>query len=291
VLDRLTGTPVWPIEERAVPQSRIPGEQTSPTQPYPTKPEPFERQGLGDENLIDYTTELFAEAQEMRSFYEWGPLFTPPTERGTLNLPGWVGGANWPGAATDPETGIIYIPSITAPVVGKVFKPDANRSNLQYIGRPDIVVPGPKGLPLVKGPYSRVTAIDLNTGEHLWVEPLGEGPSDHPAIKGLNLGPMGSGSRGYPMITKTLLFVAQEAYLYTQEFGVEENSSSAGLGDGRPTLRAFDKSTGDVVWETLLPASPGANPMTYAVDGKQYIVVGGGSGAGEDSGLIALSLP
>lgn len=290
VFDRVTGEPIWPIIEQPVPQSTIEGEKSSPTQPHPTKPEAFEPQGMDDENLIDYTHELFVEAQEMRSFYNWGPVFTPPTERGTINLPGWVGGANWPGAAADPETGILYIPSITAPVVGKVFKPDAARSNLNYVGRPDLIVPGPQGLPLVKGPYSRVTAIDLNTGDHLWVTPLGEGPRDHPALKGLNLGPMGSGSRGYPMVTKTLLFVAQESFLYTREFGDGMDASAKGLGDGRATLQAFDKATGEKVWEMVLPNSPSANPMTCMVNGEQYIVIGVGSGENKDAGLIALKL-
>lgn len=285
VFDRATGEPVWPIEERPVLQSDLPGEKSSPTQPFPTKPAPFERQGMGDENLIDYTAELFEEALEMRAMYQRGPLFTPPSERGTLNLPGWVGGASWPGAAVDPETGVLYIPSITAPIVAHIFKPDKNRSNLDYVGRVDTLVKGPRGLPLVRGPYSRVTAIDLNSGEHLWMVPLGYGPRDHPALRGLGIEEFGSGGRGYPMVTQTLLFVAQEAFVWAGR----HTDPMEGLGDGRSTIRAFDKATGARIWEMELPASPSSNPMTYTVKGEQYIVLGiGGEG---DGGLIALSLP
>ncbi len=133
VFDRATGKPVWPIEERPVPQSTVPGERTSPTQPFPTKPAPYERQGSTEENLVDFTPEMLAEAKEILNEYDHGPLFTPPTERGTINLPGWAGGANWWGAAFDPDTGMFYIPSITAPIVVKLNKPDAARSNLDYV--------------------------------------------------------------------------------------------------------------------------------------------------------------
>ena len=125
VFDRVTGKPVWPIEERPVPPSTVPGEKLSPTQPHPTKPAPYERQGSTEENLVDFTPEILAEAKEIISDYDHGPLFTPPTERGTVNLPGWAGGANWWGAAFDPETGLFYIPSITAPIVVKLNEPDA----------------------------------------------------------------------------------------------------------------------------------------------------------------------
>ena len=133
VFDRATGKPVWPIEERPVPQSTVPGEKTSPTQPFPTKPAPYERQGSTEDNLIDFTPELRAEAKEILDEYDHGPLFTPPTERGTINLPGWAGGANWWGAAFDPDTGLFYVPSITSPITVKLNKPDPERSNLRFV--------------------------------------------------------------------------------------------------------------------------------------------------------------
>ena len=129
------GEPVWPIEERPVPQSTVPGERTSPTQPFPTKPAPYELQGSTEENLIDFTPELRAEAKTILDQHDHGPLFTPPTERGTINLPGWAGGANWWGAAFDPDTGLLYVPSISMNIVVKLNKPDAARSNFDYVAR------------------------------------------------------------------------------------------------------------------------------------------------------------
>ena len=178
VLDRVTGKPVWPIEEREVPQSSVPGERTSPTQPFPTKPLAFDRQGFTDDDVIDFTPELKAEGLKKLEGWARGPLFTPPSEKGTLGLPSAGGGANWHGAAFDPETGIMYIPSNTTLASFSVTKPDPSRSNLDFVtgwtnaGPPRAV----KGLPIVKPPYSRVTAIDLNTGEHEWMTPHGDGP-------------------------------------------------------------------------------------------------------------------
>lgn len=287
VLDRATGEPVWPIEERDVPQSNVPGEKTSLTQPFPTKPAAFERQGMNEDNLIDFTPELLAEAKNILAKHDHGPLFTPPSTRGTYNLPGWVGGANWSGAAFDPEAGKLYVPSLTLPVMMTLVEPDKARSNFRYVGQMQTHVDGPQGLPLIKPPYSRVTAIDLNTGEHAWMRPLGEGPTNHPALKNLRLGSLGSGSRGFPLVTKSLLFVAQEGYVYPGD----EPDPFAGRGDGRSTLRAFDKDNGDMLFEMNLPANCSAHPMTYAANGRQYIVL-----AIEDPGkppaeVIALGLP
>ena len=280
VFDRVTGKPVWPIEERAVAQSNVPGERTSPTQPFPTKPAPFERQGSLEENLIDFTPELRAEAKKILEQYDHGPLFTPPTERGTVNLPGWGGGANWWGGAFDPDTSILYIPSITMPIVVKLVKPDAARSNFTYVrggnfglgSAPD----GPKGLPLFKPPYGRITAINLNTGEHTWMVPNGDGARkriNDVIGNGIDVGPLGAGGSG-PLLTKTLLFVGQGA------------SGRAGAGrDGVSVLRAFDKATGKVVAEVALPGVPNGTPMTYLAGGKQYIVL-----ATSDGRLVALSL-
>ena len=199
VFDRATGEPVWPIEERPVPQSSTPGEATSPTQPFPTKPPAFDRQGATIENLIDFTPELRAEALEIVERYTIGPMFTPPSVRGdgpddnqgTIQLPGSQGGADIQGAAFDPETGYLYIPSITSPFVADIIEGNPDRTNLAYIKGRRQWIGGPRGLPLFKPPYGRITAIDLNTGEIVWMVPNGWGPSDHPAIAHLDLGRLG----------------------------------------------------------------------------------------------------
>lgn len=155
VFDRTNGKPIWPIEERPVPPSTVPGERASPTQPFPTKPAPYERQGAIEDNLVDFTPEIRAAAKKILDEYDHGPLFTPPSEKGTLNLPGWAGGANWWGAALDPDTKLFYVPSISMPISVKLTKPDAARSNLDYIrggGAFGAPVEGPGGLPLFKPP-------------------------------------------------------------------------------------------------------------------------------------------
>ncbi|HEY1602033.1 MAG TPA: pyrroloquinoline quinone-dependent dehydrogenase [Pirellulales bacterium] len=278
VFDRATGKSVWPIEERPVPPSTVPGERASPTQPFPTKPATYERQGSTEDNLVDFTPELRAEAKAILDEYDHGPLFTPPTERGTINLPGWAGGANWWGAAFDPDTGLFYIPSITSPIVVKLNEPDAARSNLRYVrGGPALGggLDGPRGLPLFKPPYGRITAIDLNSGEHAWMIPHGDGPRVKISeMVGHDVGPLGGGGGG-PLLTKTLLFVGQGA------------SGRGGRGGGGAHLiRAYDKGTGKVIAEVALPGSPSGTPMTYLADGKQYIALATNNGQ-----IVAISLP
>ena len=263
VFDRRTGEPVWPIEERPVPASDTPGEEASPTQPFPTKPPAFDRQGTGEDVLIDLTPELLAEAKQIASKYKMGPLYTPPsTGTGTLMLPSAGGGANWPGAAVDPETGVLYVPSSTNIGVHPLSQPDPARSNLRYVGSFFAPARGPRGLPLVKPPWGRVTAIDLNRGEHLWMTPNGVGPRSHPALAGLDLPLLGGGS-GAPMLTKTLLFVTQ-----SRGFGAENS----------PRINVFDKQKGTLLGHIPLPDTPHGNPITYRHDGRQYIVVAVGGG-------------
>jgi glucose dehydrogenase len=289
VFDRVTGTPVWPIEERRVPPSTVPGEWTSPTQPFPTRPAPFDRQGLTDDDLIDFTPELKAEAREIVKQWTIGPMFTPPTlegtapgeKKGTMYLPGWVGGANWGGAALDPESGLLYVPSITFPWLGALVKGPGRFTYTQTRKRLDREPgPGPRGLPITKPPYGRITAIDLHSGEHRWMVPNGDGPRDHPALKHLNLPPLGQMGRSAPLLTKTLLFVTE--------------GSSAGLsippGGGGARMRAFDKRTGAVVAVIPLPAGATGAPMSYEHAGRQYIVV---AVADEQHApeLVALALP
>ncbi len=280
VFDRVTGKPVWPIVERPVPQSDVPGEKTAPTQPFPTMPAPFDRQGVGVDDLIDLTPALRAEAVEIASHYRLGSLFTPPSvidsngTRGTLHLPGSLGGANWPGAALDPQTGMLYVPSSTNPsVIGLANNPD--RSNMNYIiserrnfrpsGRR-----GPQGLPLIKPPWGRITAIDLNTGEHEWMVPNGDTPEairDHPALAGIELPRTGSPRRAGLLLTKTLLFSASGEKIFVH-----------------------DKSTGEVVAEIPLPAGYRGVPMTYTTGDRQFIVVAV-AGGGHPAELVALALP
>ena len=277
VFDRVTGRPVWPIEERKVPPSAIPGERLSLTQPVPTKPAPFERQGSTEDNLIDFTPELRKEALEILNQSDHGPIFTPPTEKGTINLPGWGGGGNWWGAAFDPDTGMFYIPSIISSIIVKLSKPDPARSNFQYSRAPGGSGAGPRGLPLFKPPYGRITAIDLNKGEHAWQIPHGDGPRqkvNELLANGKDVGPLGAGGGG-PLLTKTLLFVGQGS-----------GGRGGGGGGGGNVMRAFDKATGKVIAEIPLAANPHGTPMTYMAGGKQYIVV-----ATFDSRLVALALP
>jgi glucose dehydrogenase len=287
VFDRVTGEPVWPIEERPVPKSTVPGEWTAPTQPFPTKPAPFDRQGLTDDDLIDFTPELKAEAREIVKRWTIGPMFTPPTvegadgKKGTMYLPGWVGGANWGGAALDPETGVLYVPSVTFPWLGALVPGKGRFAYQQTRQRLDRMPgPGPRGLPITKPPYGRITAIDLNTGEHLWMVPNGDGPRDHPALKDLNLAPLGHMGRAAPLVTKTLLFVTEGS----------ETGLSIPPGGGGKWLGAYDKVTGRRVARIPLPAGATGAPMTYTHAGRQYLVV---AVAGEDHApeVVALSLP
>ena len=288
VFDRVTGEPVWPIVELAVPPSLVPGERASPTQPFPTWPLPFERQGITVNDLIDFTPELRAEAIEILGGYVFGPMFTPPSVRsddpdetqGTIQLPGWVGGADWNGAAVDPETQILYVPSVTAPIVVALVAPDPDASDFNYVRGAPRSVQGPRGLPLVKPPWGRITAIDLNTGDHLWMVPNGEGIRDHEALQVLDLPRLGTPGRPAPLLTKTLLFIGEgsPSMLAMPRFA------------GGKMFRAYDKDTGEVLWEMELPAGTTGAPMTYMADGKQYIVVGIGE-ANRPAEFIALSLP
>ena len=298
--DRVTGEPIWPIEERPVPQSGTPGEMVSPTQPFPTKPPAFDRQGATVENLIDFTPELRAEALEIVERYTIGPMFTPPSVRGdgpddnqgTIQLPGSQGGADVQGAAFDPETGYLYVPSITSPFVADIVEGNPDRTNLAYVKGRRQWIGGPRGLPLFKPPYGRITAIDMRTGEIAWMTPNGRGPTDHPAIAHLNLGRLGSPGRPGPLLTKTLLFLGEGSDVGIQEGGRVMDGMPLNIvtNYGEPWFRAYDKATGDVVWEMELEAGTTGVPMTYLHEGKQYVVVpiGGREVAGR---WVALALP
>ena len=291
VLDRRTGEPVWPVEERPVAKSAVPGEKTAPTQPFPTKPPPFQRQGVAPDDLLDFTPELRAEAEAIAERYTLGPLFTPPTvveeggNRGTLTVPGALGGANWPSVAADPETGVVYVSSgLDVNVLGLVHDPE--RSSMRFIQgrRRDLRLPeggGPQGLPLLKPPWGLITALDLNRGEILWQVPNGDTPDwvrDHPALAGVELGRTGQPDRGGLLVTKTLLFAGEGSGMF------------AAFGSGGPRFRAHDKATGAILREFELPANQSGTPMSYLADGRQFLVVAVGA-PNHPGEFVALALP
>ena len=292
VFDRVTGKPIWPIEERSVPAGDVPGEWYAATQPFPTKPPPFDQQGTTADDLIDFTPELRQDALEVFRQYVSGPLFTPPSlvddrpggTRGTLQMPGVVGGADWGGAAVDPETGILYVPSVHHETVIGIVPSEHPRSDMRLVVEALEPVAGPNNLPLFKPPYGRLVAIDLNRGDILWSTANGDGPSDHPVLRHLDLPPLGQPGRVSPLVTKSFVFLGEGG-----NAGVVAMQPLWG-GAGGKQFRAYDKLTGDVVWEMALPGGTTAAPMTYLLDGKQYIVVTVGW---EDmpSEYIALALP
>ena len=288
VFDRVTGEPVWPIEEVSVPPSTSPGERAHPTQPSPTRPAPFEQIGATEEDLIDFTPELREAALEIASNFVLGDIFTPPIVMGTDDktstyvVPGAGGGANFPGASMDPETQILYIPSVTRPTGMSLIEPPEGTSDWPYVIRYDRSQ-GPQGLPLLKPPYRRITAINLNTGNHEWQIPLGKGPTDHPAISHLNLGDLGSVfndvvAEGGLLVTKSLVV----SYLAAKdEIGPEETGS---------ILVAFDKQSGIKTGELQVDQRLHGPVMSYEHEGKQFIAVAGG-GRDKDDELLVFALP
>ena len=299
VFDRVTGEPIWPIEERKVEQSDVPMEKSWPTQRFVTKPPAFERQGVTIDDLIDYTPELRAQAVKLVSQFKIGPIFTPPVVSrwpgplATLMLPDVTGGANWPGGSYDPETGTFYIFTNTnIAAVGLI--PGSQRpqkpSDMNYV-RGQVVDPAnPKapalpttvqGLPLVKPPYGRISAIDLHKGELLWQVAHGETPDNirnHPALKGVTIPRTGRQGRIGTLVTKSLV-IAGEGGVFT-------------LPDGRrgAMLRAYDKRTGQDAGSIYMPAPQTGSPMTYMLNGRQYIVVAI-SGQNFPGELMAFRLP
>ena len=313
VFNRETGEPIWPIVEKPVEKGTVPGEWYSPTQPIPSKPAAYDTQGLVVDDLIDFTPELRAEAEKIASRYKLGPVFTPPV---VSTLPGPLatlavatagGGTNWPGGSVDPETGILYVSSSkTLSVLGLVPPRDPSKNDLAYVqgnaetgarttggsganagpggggegaGAPQ--APTVRGLPLVKPPYGRLTAIDMKRGEILWQVAHGETPDNvrnNPALKGVTIPRTGRTGTVGQLVTKTLL-VAGEA-----GFGPTPSGARGAM------LRAYDKATGKEVGAVYMPAPQGGSPMTYMLNGRQYIVVAI-SGAGYSAELIAFRLP
>jgi len=324
VFDRVTGQPVWPIEERPVPQSDVPGEKTSPTQPFPTKPPAYARNFLKiPDDLIDFTPEMRAQARDLVSRYRVEGMFTPPVVGdpngkwlGAINLGNGTGGTNWPGAAYDPETHTFYSEAQQAAIsVISLREPPPGFSDMRYLsgrqdqpfreafgpgfgtaadsplasrlGRPQQTA-GPatgalnvQGLSIIKPPYSVITAVNLDRGEIAWQVPYGETPDNirnHPALKGMNIGNTGQlGSVGV-LITKTLLIVGDSQLTTTSQH------------PRGAMLRAYDKSNGKEVGAVWMPAPQSGSPMTYMVDGRQYVVVAisGGAYSGE---YLSFALP
>ena len=295
VFDRLTGQPIWPFEERAVEQSTVPGEKTSPTQPFPTKPPAYDLQGSSIDDLIDFTPELRAEAVKAVSKYKLGPVFTPAVVSkpegpyATLALAAAGGGTNWAGGSYDPETHIAYIPSQRSMTAIGLIPGDPSRTDMMFMSGsaapkagsgggggglgPGLTV---QGLPLVKPPYGSISAIDLNKGEILWQIANGDTPDsvrDNPALKGLTIPRTGRPGVFGVLVTKTLVICGERS-----------------AGKSPVMLRAYDKATGKEVGAVALPAGQTGTPMTYTLNGKQYIVLAI-AGPGFPAELIAFKLP
>ncbi len=281
--DRLTGVPVWPIVDQPVPAGDVPGEWYSPTQPFPTRPAAFDRQSFTEADLIDWTPEVHALALESIQGFRLSPeIFTPPSltdaadgTRGLLSLPSSTGGSNWESSALDPETGILYVPSRTQLQMLSLAKnPD---SDIDFSQNISVRVPRVQGLEIVKPPYGRVTAIDMNSGDHLWWIPNADTPdriANHPLLMGVDIPDTGVPTRSGILLTKSLLFV----------------SEGNGAADAGPTMRAFNKETGEKLATIELPANNTGLPFTYEHAGKQYLGMFVG-GAGAPAELIIYALP
>jgi quinoprotein glucose dehydrogenase len=284
VFDRVTGEPVWPIEDRAVPPSDIPGERAAATQPVPTKPPPFERQGTREEDLIDFTPALREKALAVFRQFRTGPLFLPPSFEGSLILPGSYGGTSWRGTAVDPETGILYVPSIQMASVHTIKAVDEGPDGFRYRGTAttrrfdDQGNVASNGLPIFKPPWSKITAIDLTRGDIVWQVANGEGPKRHPLLAGLDLPRLGSGVPTGILVTKTLVITTDGSEHWFPELG-------------EPIVRAYDKATGDLVGEVTVPDKVRGVPMTYLWNGVQYVAMSISSKERQDPRLIALALP
>jgi glucose dehydrogenase len=279
VFDRVTGAPVWPIEERPVPKSDVEGERAWPTQPFPTKPPAITEQGVSLEDAIDFTPALKAAAQKELAKYRLGPVFTPPTLGGTVQRPGIIGGANWGGGAFDPRNGVLYVKTTNQANLIRVGPPDRSSANpraaevdgdLVRVG--DTNAEFMDGLPLLKPPYGHLVAIDLNRGTIKWRVPFGDTPSlrRHPALKAVAL-PPALGVAGAPGVLAT----------------------AGGLvigGGGDAALHVIDAATGAEIWKAALPRRVNATPMTYRTSrGRQFVVAA--TGGGEDAALVAFALP
>lgn len=295
VFDRATGKPIWPIEEKAVPLGDVPGEKYSPTQPIPTKPPSYGRNSTSVNDLIDFTPQLRAEAEKVAARYKMGPLFTPPVMSklegplGTLVAGCCQGGTGWPGGSYDPATHLLYVPVWEAVTPLGIVLPKPGTTDMNYVSGiardpsgenvpPPLTV---QGLPLFKPPYGEIVAINLDKGEIAWRVAHGETPDNirnHPALKGMTIPRTGRGGL-FGVLTTSSLVIAGERGTYTDE-----------QGRNAARLRAYDKATGKEVGAVFMPTGQTGSPMTYMLNGKQYIViaVAAPSFPGE---LVAYKLP
>src|SRR5215468_7856395 len=329
VFDRVTGQPIWPIEERPVPQGDVPGEWYSPTQPFPTKPPAYARQAVTIDDLIDFTPALRSQAPQITERFKMGPMFNPPALSkpggpiAALTLGTTNGGTNWPGAGYDPQTHTVYAPATNNQVVPLgLTEPPEGFSDIRYVlgfaGQPFRVSEGPgfgsaadypqtpparpaagttpappaaaegegvrttvQGLPLMKPPYGVLSAVNLDKGELMWQVPHGDTPDgvrNNAVLKGLNIPKTGQGGSVGLLVTKTVVVVGDPQMTTTPDH------------PRGAMLRAYDKTTGKEVGGVLMPAPQSGSPMTYSVNGTQYIVVAvsGGNYSGE---YIAYRLP
>jgi quinoprotein glucose dehydrogenase len=307
VFDRVTGQPIWPIDERPAPQGDVPGEKYSLTQPIPSRPPAYERQGLSVDDLIDFTPELRAEAVKAIALYKIGPVFTPPVVSkaegpiATLAMSTQAAATNWPGGSYDPETHMLYVHSQAAvAALGLVTPPPGidvryHQGNVLTGVRTtggsgaapgaapggNVVSLSVQGLPLTKPPYGQISAISLDKGEIAWQVAHGETPDNiknHPALKGLTIPRTGRPGNVGTLVTKTLLIAGEPG------FGITPSGARGAM------LRAYDKASGKEIGAVYMPAPQSGSPMTYTLNGRQYIVIAisGGAYTGE---LLALRLP
>jgi len=314
VFDRVTGQPIWPIEEKRVERGSVPGEWYSPTQPFPTKPPAYDRQGLQLDDLIDFTPALHAQAVKIASLYKLGPVFTPPVVSkidgplATLALATSGGGTNWPGGSYDPETHTVYVFSQRSISTLGLVPGDPRMTDEAYIqgtartgarttagagadpsagtkSANDVAAEAGglsvQGLPLVKPPYASISAINLDRGEIVWQVAHGETPDNirnHPALKGLAIPRTGRAGVIGTLVTKTLVIAG------------ERDTFTTPSGQKGAMLRAYDKASGKDAGAVYMPAGQTGTPMTYLLNGKQYIVVAIG-GTGYEAEFIAYRLP
>ncbi len=272
VFDRVTGKPVWPIEERAVASSDVPGEKPWPTQPFPTRPAAISPQGVSLNDAFDLTPELRAEAQAELKKYRLGPLFTPPSLQGTVMRPGVIGGANWGGGAFDPETGMLYVKTSNSPALARLVQPEKSATTDAPYAMGQFNATFHDGIPLLKPPYGHLTAINLNTGDIAWQVPFGDDARlrAHPALRNVRL-PAKLGAAGVQgaIVTKGGIVFA---------------------GGGDTAFHAVDKTNGADLWTYPLGVRTTGTPMTYSTaNGRQYVVIA--TGTGDQAALMAFALP
>ena len=293
--DRVTGEPIWPIEEAPAPQGNVEGEWYPKTQPRPTHPKPYSLQGGFEENLIDFTPEIKAGAKEIFDKYCAGPLHTPPCGEGagTLMVPGVLGGVSWAGGAHNPNTGIIYIPQFTFPFGIKDKPLNKATSAFARTGTWHGVA-GPEGLPLFKPPFSTLNAVDMNTGEYLWTVPAGTGPVNHPAIKAAGLDMVGVPHQSFIAATDDIIFLSPNGDVDILGANTRNNALIGQLkpesDQTDPHLYAYDAKNGKVLGKVKLPVSSAFGGIaTYIADGKQYVAIPVG-GAGAPSELVGVQV-